>query len=74
MKIKRKNVDLKKRKYYRKTELFQRMVKNFILYNQNVFFHLVLKNNCKLRYHKQSYKTGIKNYCIFSGRSRGVYK
>jgi len=52
MKIKRKNVDLKKRKYYKKTELFQKMIKNLILYHQGVFFHLVLKKNCVLKYSK----------------------
>ena len=68
--------DNKKRNVYKKTEITQKVVKafafyskqkNFIALNLNRFvFNALLKKN--------SFKTRIKNYCIITGRGRGVYK
>lgn len=68
--------DNKKRNLYKKMEITQKIVKvfgfyskqkNFIALNINRFiFNRLLKKN--------SFKTRIKNYCIITGRGRGIYK
>jgi len=74
MKFKRRNYDLKKRNYYKKTELLQKMLKTLLLYNQNIVIQLAIKKYIKSRFNTLGYLSSIKNYCIISGRSRSVYK
>lgn len=74
MKIKRFKKDSKKRQFYRKTELFQKTLKFlFLNVDSNVLKLIVQKN----QYHKiydNYYKTKIKNFCVISGRSRGIFQ
>jgi len=71
MKFNRKNKDLLQRKYFKKTELFQKVIKTILLYNQQKNIQLVLKKTNRLTL---GYKVSIKNYCVISGRSRSVYR
>ena len=67
--------DNKKRNLYKKTEMLQKLLKVLSLYKKiqysstllvsNLFFCKFLKNNFKSRIH---------NYCIITGRARGVYR
>jgi small subunit ribosomal protein S14 len=67
--------DYKKRNLYKKTEVLQKLLKVLLLYKKiqysstlvvsNLFFSSNLKNNFKSRIH---------NYCIITGRARGVYR
>ena len=72
MKFKRYLQDSNKRKLFNKIELTQRLYKIFsVSFNRGLFKYLVLKfldNN--LSYHF----IPIKNFCILTGRSSGVYK
>ena len=65
--------DGKKRALYKKTELFQRLLNVFGFFKElaiklvvQIFFFKTLKKN--------SFKVRVKNFCILSGRSRGVYR
>jgi len=71
MKFNRKNKNLLQRKYLKKTELFQKVLKTVLLYNQQKNLQLALKKTNPLNI---GYKNSIKNYCIVSGRSRSVYR
>ena len=68
--------DNKKRNLYKKMEIIQKVLKAFGFYiKQNFFISLILNRfdfNDTLK--KNSFKTRIKNYCIVTGRGRGVYK
>jgi ribosomal protein S14 len=67
--------DNNKRYLYKKTEVFQKILKVLSLYKkgelliyfiiQIFFLDLLLKN---------SFKSRIKNYCIVTGRSKGVFR
>jgi ribosomal protein S14 len=67
--------DNKKRNLYKKTEVLQKLLKVLSLYKKfqypstllvsNPFFSKILKNTFKSRIH---------NYCIITGRARGVYR
>jgi small subunit ribosomal protein S14 len=67
--------DNKKRNLYKKTEVLQKLLKVLSLYKKiqypstllvsNLFFSRTLKNTFKSRIH---------NYCIITGRARGVYR
>lgn len=71
MKFNKLKQDSKKRKLYRKFELFQKIFKLLFLYSHDNLFKLVI---FKEKFFKNLYKTKIKNYCIISGRSRSVLK
>ena len=71
MKFKRYKKDLKKRKFHKKNELFQKIFKILFLYSHDIYLKLLINKKQKL---KNSYKTKIKNYCIISGRSRSIFK
>ena len=73
MKFKRYKKDLKKRKLYKKTEFFQKLLKIFFLYSSETNMKLIIKKNVYFKLLKNCFKSRIKNYCIISGRSRGIY-
>jgi ribosomal protein S14 len=73
MKFKRYKKDLKKRKLYKKTEFFQKLLKIFFLYSSETNMKLIIKKNVYFKLLKNCFKSTIKNYCIISGRSRGIY-
>ena len=74
MKYRRYIRDIKKRQYYRKTELLQKVLKCLFLYSKDNYFKLIIKQKIFSKIIKNCYKTRIKNYCIISGRARGIYK
>jgi len=66
--------NIQKRKIYKNIELIGRLKKTFFFYfNFNLLKLIVLKNNFKL-FSFNYYKTQIGNFCIISGKSRGVHK
>lgn len=73
MKFKRYKKDLKRRKLYEKTEFFQKVLKIFFLYSSAINIKLIIKKNIYFKLLKNCFKSRIKNYCIISGRSRGIY-
>jgi len=75
MEQKRRRQDLKLRKVYKSSELIYKVLKIIYFYkNSNNLQLLIHKKIDKLRDLKAVFKLSIKNYCIFSGRSRSVYK
>jgi ribosomal protein S14 len=74
MKYKRLNRDIIRRKLYKNSEIFQKVVKMIILELTQTKFKCMLKQLKSKTLKKKAYKTQIKNFCIFSGRSRSVYK
>lgn len=74
MKHKRRKKNVKQRKLYKKTELFQKVLKSLFIYVKNVFVKLIIQKFFFLMFSVNCYKTAIKNFCVFSGRSRSVYR
>lgn len=74
MKNKRYLKNLKQRKLYKKTELFQKALKSLFLYIKNTTIQLIIQKYFLLFFSINFYKTTIKNFCVFSGRSRSIYK
>ena len=72
MKYARRINDNKRRKLFKKTEIFQCLIQVLSLFNSDV--KLILKKKLICTVVKNSFKTGIKNYCVITTRSRGVYK
>lgn len=71
MKLKRQNKNLKLRKGYKSVELFQKALKFLVWYRNNTKIALL----CNFLIFKDLFfKTKIKNYCIITGRSRGLYR
>jgi len=74
MKIKKLNCDIKKRKVFKKTELFQRVLKVLFLYTNHVqLMHsvrFILFNKMRV----DAFRTRVHNYCVVTGRARGVYR
>jgi ribosomal protein S14 len=66
-------LDLKKREFYKKTEIFQKVFKVLFLYSQDYYFRLAIKKKMYTKIFKNNFKSHIKNYCIITGRSRSVY-
>jgi len=73
--------DNKKRYLYKKIEIIQKILKVLRLYHNDSKTRVVKKlpfSNSKFLVFpnpsKICFKTRIKNYCIVTGRSRGVYK
>lgn len=74
MKYKRLSRDVIRRKLYKNSEIFQRVIKVILLEATQMKFKFMLKQLSTQTLKKKSYKTQIKNFCIFTGRSRSVYK
>ena len=74
MKYKRYIRDLNKRKLYKDSEVVQRLIKILelsISKNTFIFFYKKLLDQYVCR---NSYKSQIRNFCTFSGRSRSVLR
>jgi len=71
MKLKRQNKNLKLRKDYRSVELFKKALK-FLVWYRNHKNITLLCNFFVLK--DRFFKTKIKNYCIITGRPRGLYR
>jgi len=64
-----------KRNLYKKLEITQKVLKILSYYSENNSFIALTLNRFFLTVAiKNSFKTRIKNYCIITGRARGVYK
>jgi ribosomal protein S14 len=74
MKIKRFKKDLAKRQSYKQTELFQKILKFLFLHVNNNILKLIIKKKQYYKIYENNYKTKIKNFCVISGRSRGVFQ
>jgi len=74
MKLKRKNKDIQIRNCYKDTELFQKVLKSLFLYNNDRSLQLIIHKYSIFKLSNETYKTRIKNYCIITGRSRGILR
>lgn len=75
MKLRRYYNDTKKRNLYKKTEVLQKVLKVLSLYNNlKSYSTLVVSKLFYLNFLKNSFKSRVHNYCIITGRSRGVYR
>lgn len=71
MKLKRQLQDTKKRNIYKKTELIQRFIKLFnFSFETNVLKFLLLEMIFKFK----EFRTKIINFCVISGRSKGIHR
>lgn len=67
--------DNKKRGLYKKTEVFQKILKVLSLYQKGLFLlGLVVQKLFLIFLSKDSFKSKIKNYCVITGRSRGIFR
>jgi ribosomal protein S14 len=74
MKYRRRIKDINKRELYIKTEIVQRAIKTLCFsFNTNIL-HFAALNNDLISNQYNYFKTHIKNFCIISGRSRGIHK
>jgi ribosomal protein S14 len=74
MKHKKYIKNIKQRQLYKKTELFQKILKVLFIYIKNKNLQLVIQKIFFFKLFKSCFKSVIKNFCLFTGRSRGVYK
>ena len=74
MKYKYRLRDLALRKSYKTTEVIYKVLKSIYVYKNDNIINLIVqkKINTEL-FKKVTGKNSIRNYCIFSGRSRSVY-
>ena len=72
MKHKRYLKNIKQRKLYNQSELFQKVLKILFLYIKNSIIKLIIQKYFLLIFSSNYYKTTIKNFCVFSGRSRSI--
>lgn len=74
MKLKRylKNINI--RKNFKKTEVLQRVFKFIYIYLQSRILKIITQYFFFKSFLLSFFKTRIKNFCIVSGRSRGVYR
>lgn len=67
--------DIKKRSLYKKTEVLQKVLKVLSIYNKfQKSSTLVISKLFYLSFLKNSFKSRVHNYCIITGRARGIYK
>ena len=72
MKQRRYFKDINKRKGYKHTELTQRLIKVFsIVFSTNLLKWILFAN---INNRTNSFKAQIKNYCVISGRSKGIIR
>lgn len=73
MKHRRYTSDIKKRQVFKKLELYSFVFKYLFSYVKINLLKLILNKVIIFKKLRCQYKTQIKNYCVISGRSRGVY-
>lgn len=67
--------DNNKRILYKKTEVFQKILKVLNLYKTSQFrLSLVIRKFFLSLLTKDSFKGQIHNYCVVTGRSRGIFR
>ena len=65
--------DLKKRKFFNKSELYYFVFKMLFFYFKNNILKFIINRIVVSKNFNLCYKTQIRNYCVISGRSRGIY-
>lgn len=73
-KIQKAKRDNKRRVLYKKMEIYQKIVKLIYIYQDSMLFKLLMYLFFQKKIFREMCKVRIKNYCIITGRSRGVYK
>lgn len=71
MKYKQKNKDLENRIFFKKTEIIKKILTFLLLYCKSKILKKILKKNYD---YNNYYKKKIKNFCVISGRSRGILR
>lgn len=66
--------DYKRRRFYNKAEIFQLIIKVLFLFKDKSVLKAVVKKLLVEHLLMYECKGRIKNICILTGRSRGVYK
>lgn len=66
--------DSKARITYNKTEIFQKLVKILYIFQQALFLKLLTFEFFLYCSAKSIFKTRIKNFCVVSGRGRGIVR
>ena len=74
MKLKRYLRNIKQRNLYKQTELFQKVLKTLFFYLKHKKLCLIIQKIVFLRFSKFFFKTAIRNFCIISGRARGLIR
>lgn len=74
MKYTRRVNDNRKRKSYKKTEIFQRVLKLLYLHNFTNESKLIIQKNLIFSLVIDAYRVRSHNYCVVTTRPRGVYK
>lgn len=70
---KRKLKDIKKRHLFKKTEFFQQVLKVLLLLKADLSSKYLIQKKLILTFLIDIFKTRTRNYCIITGRPRGVY-
>ena len=73
MKYRRKNRDTKKRYLFKKTEFFQLVLKVLFLLKTDLSSKYLIQKKLLLNSLTDIFRTRVRNYCVVTGRSRGVY-
>jgi ribosomal protein S14 len=66
--------DYKKRLFYIKAEIFQLIIKVIFLFRDKFVLKAVVKKKLLEQLLMYEYRVGIKNVCVLTGRTRGVYQ
>jgi ribosomal protein S14 len=66
--------DNKKRYCYKKIEIIKKLLKVLSLYSDGRDTSRILNRVFLPKFSKNHFKSCIRNYCVVTGRSRGVYK
>jgi ribosomal protein S14 len=74
MKYRRQFKDINKRGLYKKTEIVQRLFRIICLNFQSNVLNFTLLNSNFLKQQYKYFRSHIKNFCVVSGRSKGVHK
>jgi len=74
MKYQRRLNDNKRRNLYKKTEILQCVLRVLYLFKSAVPIKLVIQKKIIYLLFRDSFKGRIKNYCVLTTRSRGIYR
>jgi small subunit ribosomal protein S14 len=66
--------DSNRRNLFKKTEIFQKVLKALFKYCKNNYLKLIVQKINFIKLLPNNYKTRIQNSCVISGRSRGIYR
>jgi ribosomal protein S14 len=72
MKLKRYLKNIKQRQSYKQTEMFQKVLKSLFFYLKNKKLQLVVQKILVFKLYNSFFKTAIHNFCVVTGRARGL--